>query len=806
MKRFFALFIAAVLLFGMIPVPHAEAAASFPDSIYIKPTLGGETCTLVASAMAIRARLYLSGNSNWSSVTEHSIFNTAWIGGVGLRGSFTYYIDGNSISMTNTQLNGVSVAGLKSILDAHPEGIVLYCSGLPHAVFLTDYEGDIFYCADPYGLKSGYRMPLASSYLGDRYNSDQTTILNNVTKYWYVSGYNIANNSMLDIGTDFTAPILNTAAWIPLENSYGEGDKPPVRLALENQYANQLWYFLRQDDGSYKIYSCYDGKLLDVRDANTGTGAVIQTCAESGSDAQKWYIQAGGNGYVLRSKLSGYVLDLVNNDTTIGNTLQTWTFNGSGAQIWSIYKGDECKLSEPSLSVNYYNSDVDTVFTWDDVYGERSYTLKIWEGNTIAGNPTYSKPNAQSGEKLRLPAGDYIATVEAENYYEVKACKVPIQFTVISSCDHDFSPWIEIEAATCVTDGLERKTCRNNCGKTEDRAIPALGHSLDTTVTPANCQHTEITTSICYRCGERTQVEEPMEYSDWAEAYPDTAIEAYVETMTQYRYRDRMNTWSDPMTHTVEYAWPQDTEDWQGVDRSGTFYSQYNHTPVSASETDSQKVSIVSTDHIGYLYFHWCRGRTDGPYNRVISNCYETSYPYFHAFTSTEVGSDYDANGSYGQSAKYLYNNACCKDTWWWRQIPLYRQTYTVQTKTQATDGWGSWSDWSDSPVTASDTRQVEERTLYRYVTNLGQHTYTDADKTQCSVCTQFREDEDDTLAFFADYTGDSQIMEDDAIYLLWHNLFPDSYPIRLSGDVNGDGAENTYDAVFLLWYALELL
>lgn len=624
--------------------------------------------------------------------------------------------------------------------------------------------------------------------------------------YWGVIRPDFTPETPADLGTDFTAPILNTAAWKPIENCYSEGEYPPVRLSTENGYSTQVWYFLRQDDGSYKIYSCYDGKLLDVREANTGTGVVIQTCGESGSDAQKWYIQAGGNGYVLRSKLSGYVLDLVNNDTTTGNTLQTWTFNGSNAQIWSIYKGDECKLSAPTLTVAAGTSESDTVFTWNDVYGEKNYVLKIWEGTVASGAADYIYDNAVSGMGVALPEGAYLARVEAVNYFFCETSDT-LDFTIERNCEHDFSPWIEITAATCTTDGLERKTCRNNCGKTVDQVIPAIGHDWNTTITPANCQHTQQTRSVCRNCGNEILEEEPMEYSAWVETYPDTAIEGYIQTMTQYRYRDRLNTWSDPVQYTLDYAWPQDTEDWQGMNTASPFYAQYNNTPVPESESKSEKVTVLSAEHIGYLYFHWCKGHTDGPYNRVISNCYETSYPYFHAFTSTEAGSDYDANGSYGQSAKYLYNNSCCTDSWWWRQIPIYRQTYTVQTKAQTTDGWGSWSDWSDGVVTASDTRQVETRTLYSYVTNLGEHSYTDSSKTTCSVCTHFREDDGEgTVAFYADYNRDNQITEADAVYLLWHNLFPGTYPIDLSGDTNGDGTENTYDAVYLLWYALDLL
>ena len=624
--------------------------------------------------------------------------------------------------------------------------------------------------------------------------------------YWGVIRPDFTPEVPADIGTDFTAPILNTAAWKVLENCYTEGDKPPVRIAAyESTYANQLWYFSRQSDGSYKISSCYDGKYLDVRDANMGAGAVIQTCVDSGSDAQKWYISNVNGSYVLRSKLSGYVVDLINNDATGGNQIQTWYYNGSNAQIWSIYKGDESKLSAPVVTVTPGTPDSETFFQWKDVYGEKAYDLRIFQGNAANGAVYKSVLGAQPGVGVTLPAGTYTACVQAYHYYDKKT-SAPITFTVESTCSHDYGSWEITTAAGCETTGAKTRTC-TLCSKQETESIPPTGHDWNTTVIPANCQHTQQTRSVCRNCGDEQLESEPMEYSEWVEILPDDVIQASVETMTQYRYRDRLNTWSDPVTHTVEYAWPQDTEDWQGVDRSGTFYQQYNHVPVSASETNSEKVTEVSTEHIGYLYFHWCKGRVDGPYNRVISNCYETDYPYFHAFTSTEAGSDYDTNGSYGATAKYLYNNACCTDTWWWRQIPIYRQTYTVQTKTQSTDGWGEWSEWFSGEVTSSETRQIQERTLYRYVTNLGEHTYTDGDKTHCSVCTHFREDDTPGISpSQTDYNRDGAVTAEDAIYLVWHNLFPGLYPVSLSGDANGDGTADMQDAAYLLWYALDLL
>lgn len=161
-ERFARSVISWVLIISMmiaVPVIPAEAATSLPTSIYLTQE-GSTTCTLSATAMMMRARMYLSNNNNWSSVTESSIKATAWISGSGLRHAFTYSIAGNSMSISHKGVTGMSIANLKTILNDHPEGIVLYVRDLPHAVFLTDYDGDTFYCADPLFGYSGKEFPL----------------------------------------------------------------------------------------------------------------------------------------------------------------------------------------------------------------------------------------------------------------------------------------------------------------------------------------------------------------------------------------------------------------------------------------------------------------------------------------------------------------------------------------------------------------------------------------------------------------------------------------------------------------------
>lgn len=53
------------------------------------------------------------------------------------------------------------------------------------------------------------------------------------------------------------------------------------------------------------------------------------------------------------------------------------------------------------------------------------------------------------------------------------------------------------------------------------------------------------------------------------------------------------------------------------------------------------------------------------------------------------------------------------------------------------------------------------------------------------------------------DINGDGAVTSDDAIYLLYHTLLPDMYPVNQAVDFNGDGDVTSDDAIYLLYYTL---
>ena len=181
---------------GDVPDAKLSLLSNLPTGIFLQQKTTS-SCTLASSAMMLRSRCYLSGNTCWSNISESSIQGAAW-SSQWLKWNWSYSISGNKLNVSHASVSGISVNSLKNLINQHPEGIVLYAynssRSLQHAVLVFDYSGNTFYCADPAQDYSGKKLALGSSLLG-KWFGGQSGVLSNTHAYWYVSSYSIANNS-----------------------------------------------------------------------------------------------------------------------------------------------------------------------------------------------------------------------------------------------------------------------------------------------------------------------------------------------------------------------------------------------------------------------------------------------------------------------------------------------------------------------------------------------------------------------------------------------------------------------------------
>lgn len=231
------------------------------------------------------------------------------------------------------------------------------------------------------------------------------------------------------------------------------------------------------------------------------------------------------------------------------------------------------------------------------------------------------------------------------------------------------------------------------------------------------------------------EIDMGLDWTSWSTEKPAEGTYDELESRTEYRYKTRSTTTSyntslpgwtrngytevKADSGAIDYVtnWPS------GFNRNNNYYTLYNKTPKSNSETATQ-ITRVSTSTVAYLYWHWCRGSFDGPnawyngmnWNRTISSEWTSTYSTFHTYlSSTPVGVNSTTNFFDHIDGYY------CGDTRWWfgrngsgnEHLPVYRCTWTTYNKLYHYYKINDWTDWSVQKLSAYEN--VQTRTVYRY-------------------------------------------------------------------------------------------
>ena len=110
-----------------------------------------------------------------------------------------------------------------------------------------------------------------------------------------------------------------------------------------NLFDPRIIWRIQWDDktSSYKITSEYDGRVLDVRNADDFASAAVQVYESNSTAAQRWrLVAASGNYFTMlpNSSSKGLVADITGGNTASNTPIQLWEANGTDAQLFAIRK------------------------------------------------------------------------------------------------------------------------------------------------------------------------------------------------------------------------------------------------------------------------------------------------------------------------------------------------------------------------------------------------------------------------------------------------------------------------------------
>lgn len=173
----------ARLLTRAIEANKGEYYGSHPAAdVFITQTVK-HTCTLVAATMMIRNYACQRGTP-YVHVTSSAVGRYCWTKKYGLSRSFSM---GQVEVACSPEIRTCKDKKQYLIdqLKRHREGVVIYDTGAPHAIWLFGYDEDTdtFWCADTIRSRGGKAIPLVESIIKGATQQDK---VDTIDKIWYI--------------------------------------------------------------------------------------------------------------------------------------------------------------------------------------------------------------------------------------------------------------------------------------------------------------------------------------------------------------------------------------------------------------------------------------------------------------------------------------------------------------------------------------------------------------------------------------------------------------------------------------------
>ena len=222
-----------------------------------------------------------------------------------------------------------------------------------------------------------------------------------VIKHYVTTGYKEGRKTAerADLGDSFYAYIAaakNTSLNLGINGT-------AVNLYSSSTENSQVWKFVRQSNGSYKIINMGgSNKVLDAGDEDIN----ITIATDNGTKEQQWYLYEKNGTYVMKPASCTYaVMDLQNNSVTSGAAVVRGAVNAATSQRFKITK---TTLSSGSSSSGSTSSGTSTTVTYRVASPYNTNVIGTY--SSLASAQSAANANVQLGYVVYDSNGRFVYT------------------------------------------------------------------------------------------------------------------------------------------------------------------------------------------------------------------------------------------------------------------------------------------------------------------------------------------------------------------------------------------------------------
>lgn len=175
-----------------------------------------------------------------------------------------------------------------------------------------------------------------------------------------------------DLGKTFYAAVKSCQGTYVTNDGMNVTARKMKRTGSESR--KQMWKFTRQEDGSYKITSASDGKVLYVKGASGLHGTNIIPYTNCSSKGQNWYIYQSNGKYQLGTACTDCYMTLNGGSSAEGTNIKMTNVNGKSNQNFEIEKFPQQPLITSVVSTDYNKLTIHYT-TMNHVHGYKIYRL-----------------------------------------------------------------------------------------------------------------------------------------------------------------------------------------------------------------------------------------------------------------------------------------------------------------------------------------------------------------------------------------------------------------------------------------------